>query len=107
MAEIEENIVLAFTEYGGNDDMRLKVIAYRAQAVRRNVTDIIRGYVMNNSALQFARAGKEDECFKLLLDPQTWKGLEHNMHQLHCWVMEIWYNMLLLASRRYSFHSNL
>ena len=34
LAEIEENIVLAFTESGGNDDTRLKVITYRAQSVR-------------------------------------------------------------------------
>lgn len=34
LAEIEENIVLAFSESGGNDDTRLKVITYRAQSVR-------------------------------------------------------------------------
>ncbi|TDL27540.1 hypothetical protein BD410DRAFT_875728 [Rickenella mellea] len=81
LAIIEEDIVLAFTDSGGNDESRLKVLLNKAQML--------------------ARQGKQDQAFKILLDSETWRGLDVGSQQSLYWAGEIWHSMMLITTRRH------
>ncbi|KAL5529052.1 hypothetical protein ACEPAG_5026 [Sanghuangporus baumii] len=80
LAIVEENIVLAFSGSGDSDDIRFTTI--------------------QNRAAMFARQGNESAAFGMLLDPETWRGLDYSLNQIQYWVGEIWITMLHFATRR-------
>ncbi|KAH8117473.1 hypothetical protein DFH11DRAFT_1575228 [Phellopilus nigrolimitatus] len=80
LAIIEENIVLALSESGEADDTRFAML--------------------QNRASMLSRQGKEAEAFGILLDPETWRGLNYSLNQVGFWSGEIWITMLHFASRR-------
>ncbi|KAH9842804.1 uncharacterized protein C8Q71DRAFT_734655 [Rhodofomes roseus] len=78
LAQIQENIVTAFTEVGGADNNRLTVAL--------------------NRAYYRARQGKYEAALASLIDPDVWRGLY--MTDYHIWANEIWHILVLRASRR-------
>ncbi|EMD38521.1 hypothetical protein CERSUDRAFT_82798 [Gelatoporia subvermispora B] len=78
LAHIEEDIVTAFTEVGGNDNNRLIVTL--------------------NRAYYRARQGDYQHAIASLLDPDVWRGLD--MNDYYSWASEIWHILVLRSSRR-------
>ncbi|KZT11383.1 uncharacterized protein LAESUDRAFT_755040 [Laetiporus sulphureus 93-53] len=78
VAQVEENIVTAFTEAGGDDHNRLVVTL--------------------NRAYYRARQGRYREAIATLLEPDVWRGL--TLNEYHSWAGEIWHILVLRASRR-------
>ncbi|KAH9854144.1 hypothetical protein C2E23DRAFT_914573 [Lenzites betulinus] len=78
LARIEEDIVISFSEYGGDDNTRLTVIL--------------------NQAYSKARQGKYDAAIAGLLEPDVWRGL--SIADYNLWAGEIWHILALRASRR-------
>ncbi|EPQ58152.1 hypothetical protein GLOTRDRAFT_120003 [Gloeophyllum trabeum ATCC 11539] len=79
MSEVEENIVIAFTETASDDNNRITVIVNRAN--------------------KEARRGKYREALSMLLDPDTWRGLSVIDYE-HLWASELWHVLALRAARR-------
>ena len=52
------------------------------------------------TTFQYARQGNENAAFSILLDPETWRGLDYSLNQVGYWVGEVWITMLHFASRR-------
>ncbi|THH03854.1 hypothetical protein EW145_g5954 [Phellinidium pouzarii] len=80
LAIIEENIVLAFSDNDGPDDTRFTML--------------------QNRTAMLARQGKEMEAFGVLLDPDTWRGLDYSLNEVAHWSGEMWITMINFASRR-------
>ncbi|KDQ60855.1 hypothetical protein JAAARDRAFT_31853 [Jaapia argillacea MUCL 33604] len=78
LSDIEENVVTAFTELGGNDNNRITVIL--------------------NRAYKRARQGRYEEALGFLLEPDVWRGI--NMEDYELWAQEIWHILALRATRR-------
>lgn len=78
LAQVEENIVIAFTEYGGDNNNRLTVIL--------------------NKAYRQARQGKYTQALVSLLEPDVWRGL--TIDDYASWAQEIWHILVLRAVRR-------
>ncbi|KAH9934779.1 uncharacterized protein B0H18DRAFT_978208 [Fomitopsis serialis] len=78
LAQVQENMVTAFTEVGGADNNRLTVAL--------------------NRAYYRARQGKYEAALASLIDPDVWRGLY--MTDYHIWANEIWHILALRASRR-------
>ncbi|OCH95526.1 hypothetical protein OBBRIDRAFT_816439 [Obba rivulosa] len=78
LAQIEESVVTAFTEVGGNDNNRVVVTL--------------------NRAYYRARQGEYQQAIASLLDPDVWRGLD--MNDYYSWANEIWHILVLRASRR-------
>ncbi|KAI0637056.1 hypothetical protein C8Q77DRAFT_1095769 [Trametes polyzona] len=78
LARIEEDIVLAFTEPGSDDNTRLSITL--------------------NRAYDTARQGKYVAAISTLLEPDVWRGL--NITDYNLWAGEIWHILALRASRR-------
>ncbi|KAI0082698.1 hypothetical protein K474DRAFT_1702690 [Panus rudis PR-1116 ss-1] len=78
LAEIEETVVLAFTEPGSDDNNRLTMTLNRAQ--------------------RMARQGKYKEAISMLLNPDVFAGLTITDYGL--WAAEIWHILALRSSRR-------
>ncbi|KAI0807098.1 hypothetical protein C8Q74DRAFT_1313030 [Fomes fomentarius] len=77
LARIEEDIVTAFSEVGGDDNNRLTVTLNRAYHV--------------------ARQGNYEESIASLLEPDVWRGL--NIPDYNLWASEIWNILALRACR--------
>ncbi|CAL1704828.1 unnamed protein product [Somion occarium] len=78
LADIEETVVLAFTDPGSDDNNRLTAAVNRAY---RN-----------------ARQGKYKEAIAMLLHPDIFTGL--TLTDYNTWAAEIWHILVLRASRR-------
>ncbi|KAL0946934.1 hypothetical protein HGRIS_013094 [Hohenbuehelia grisea] len=78
LASIEEDVVFAFTEVGGDDNNRLTVLL--------------------NRAYRKARFGYYEDALSLLLEPSVWRGLA--MHDYSLWANQIWHILALRASRQ-------
>jgi anaphase-promoting complex subunit 5 len=78
LAAVEENIVLAFTEVGGDNNGRL-------------VTTL-------NQAYKRARQGSYEDALSVLLDPSVWQGITLNDYVI--WANQVWHVLILRASRR-------
>ncbi|KAI0928780.1 hypothetical protein AcV7_008835 [Taiwanofungus camphoratus] len=78
LSEIEENIVTAFTEVGGDDNNRM-------------IVTLNRGYYR-------ARQGRYEDAIAMLLEPDVWRGLTLNDYNV--WACQIWHILVLRASRR-------
>ncbi|KAI0316674.1 hypothetical protein OF83DRAFT_1172648 [Amylostereum chailletii] len=78
LAEIEETIVIMFTERAGDDNNALTVRL--------------------NRAYRRARKGEYKEATATLLDPDVWRSL--SIHDYTKWANEIWHIFALQASRR-------
>lgn len=78
LAQVEENIVIAFTEYGGSNNNRLTAIL--------------------NKTYKQARQGKYTQALVSLLEPDVWRGL--TIDDYASWAQEIWHILVLRAVRR-------
>jgi len=78
LAAIEENVVTAFTDIGGDDNNRITVIL--------------------NRAYKRARQGLYQDGLAMLLDPDVWRGLP--LTDYISWATQIWHILVLRASRR-------
>ncbi|TBU65923.1 hypothetical protein BD310DRAFT_912363 [Dichomitus squalens] len=78
LARIEEDIVTAFSEVGGDDNTRLTVALNRAYHV--------------------ARQGKYQQAIASLLEPDVWRGL--SLADYNLWAFEIWSILAMRACRR-------
>lgn len=78
LATIEENVVIAFTEQGGDDNNRITVLV--------------------NRAYKLARQGMYGKALTMLLEPDVWRGL--SLHDYVSWAQEIWHILALRATRR-------
>ncbi|KAI0748037.1 hypothetical protein C8Q80DRAFT_1103902 [Daedaleopsis nitida] len=77
LARVEEDIITAFSEVGGDDNNRLTVTL--------------------NRAYHNARQGKYEESIASLLEPDVWRGL--NIADYNLWASEIWNIFALRACR--------
>ncbi|KAF7363413.1 ANAPC5 domain-containing protein [Mycena sanguinolenta] len=75
---LEENLVIAFTDVGGEDNSRMTVIL--------------------NQAYREARQGKYEKSLCALLQPHVWRGL--SLIDYNLWAQEIWHVLVLRATRR-------
>ncbi|KAI0006228.1 hypothetical protein BJV74DRAFT_880515 [Russula compacta] len=80
LAIIEENIVTAFNEVGGDSNNAITVTL--------------------NRAYRRARQGKYQDALAVLLEPDVWRGLA--LHDYSQWASQIWHILVLRASRRLS-----
>jgi len=78
LAVIEENMVTAFNEVGGDNNNVITVTL--------------------NRAYRRARQGKYQDAIAVLLEPDVWRGL--NLHDYSQWALQIWHIIVLRASRR-------
>ncbi|KAJ7172511.1 armadillo-type protein [Mycena filopes] len=78
LSAIEENLVIAFTDVGGEDNNRLTVIL--------------------NQAYREARQGKYEKSLSALLQPNVWRGL--SLVDYGLWAQEVWHVLVLRATRR-------
>ncbi|KAJ6630768.1 hypothetical protein B0H10DRAFT_2160163 [Mycena sp. CBHHK59/15] len=69
LAAIEENLVIAFTDIGGEDNNRITLLL--------------------NQAYREARQGKYEKSLAALLHPSVWRGL--SMVDYGLWAQEIWH----------------
>ncbi|KAK0500607.1 hypothetical protein EDD18DRAFT_1348017 [Armillaria luteobubalina] len=76
LAQVEENIVIAFTEYGGSNN----------------------NHNMIFNPFQQARQGKYTQALVSLLEPDVWRGL--TIDDYASWAQEIWHILVLRAIRR-------
>ncbi|KAF9532947.1 hypothetical protein CPB83DRAFT_873879 [Crepidotus variabilis] len=81
LATLEENIVLAFTEFGSDNSTRLTVILNRAYST--------------------ARDGHYEDALAFLLHQSVWQGL--TTHDYALWSAQIWHILALRATRRGQF----
>ncbi|KAF8077980.1 hypothetical protein FPV67DRAFT_1463707 [Lyophyllum atratum] len=94
LASVEESIVIAFTQSGGEDHNRITVLlnkAYKVGALRQSP-----GH--HPLFRQRARQGAYGEALTMLLDPDVWRGLSINDYT--AWAHEIWHILVLRATRR-------
>ncbi|KAH9951375.1 hypothetical protein B0H21DRAFT_849637 [Amylocystis lapponica] len=78
LSEVEENVVTAFTEVGGDDNNRLVVTL--------------------NRAYHRAREGMYEDALAIMLEPDVWRGL--TLNDYNAWANEVWHVLVLRASRR-------
>ncbi|KAJ7219238.1 hypothetical protein GGX14DRAFT_435221 [Mycena pura] len=78
LAIVEENLVIAFTDVGGEDNNRLTVTL--------------------NQAYREARQGHYEKALSALLHPSVWRGL--SLVDYGLWAQEIWHIIALWATRR-------
>jgi len=78
LAIIEENLVTAFSEVGGDNNNAITVTL--------------------NRAYRRARQGKYQDAIAVLLEPDVWRGL--SLHDYSQWASQIWHIIVLRASRR-------
>jgi len=78
LAVMEENIVTAFNEVGGDNNNVITVTL--------------------NRAYRRARQGKYQDAIAVLLEPDVWRGL--SLHDYSQWASQIWHIIVLRASRR-------
>ncbi|KAJ7046748.1 hypothetical protein C8F04DRAFT_1061598 [Mycena alexandri] len=78
LSVIEENLVIAFTDVGGDDNNRLTVIL--------------------NQAYREARQGNYEKSLSALLQPNVWCGL--SLVDYGLWAQEVWHVLVLRAIRR-------
>jgi len=78
LAVIEENIVTAFSEAGGDNNNAITIAL--------------------NRAYRRARQGNYQDAIALLLKPDIWRGL--SLHDYSQWASQIWHILVLRASRR-------
>ncbi|KAG8893475.1 hypothetical protein FRB99_001919 [Tulasnella sp. 403] len=78
LAQTYEGMVTAFTQPGSDDDSRLNVLRARAR--------------------RLVRQGNCGGALIVLLDPDTWRGL--NLRQYELWANEIWKALQVTARRR-------
>ncbi|KAI0306373.1 hypothetical protein B0F90DRAFT_1814283 [Multifurca ochricompacta] len=83
LAVIEENVVIAFSEVGGDSNNAIIVTL--------------------NGAYRRARQGKYQDAIAILLEPKVWKGLSLNDYSQ--WASQIWHIITLRASRRLGHYS--
>lgn len=81
LSTVEGNIVMAFTEPGGESTNRLSVIL--------------------NKTYKNARQGNYNEALAMLLDPSVWRGL--SIRDYSSWAHQIWHILALRATRRGQF----
>jgi anaphase-promoting complex subunit 5 len=96
LAIIEENIVTAFNEVGGDSNDVIVITLNRAYRVR--VFSLIKGF--SDTLPQRARQGKYQDAIAILLEPDVWRGL--SLHDYSQWASQIWHILALRASRRLS-----
>ncbi len=96
MAAIEENIVTAFSEIGGDSNNALVVTLNRVYRVRLAACD----EVFTDQQSQLARQGGYQDAIAILLEPDIWRGLTLNDYSQ--WASQIWHIIVLRASRRLS-----
>ncbi|KAK7014891.1 cytoskeleton-associated protein 5 [Favolaschia claudopus] len=75
---LEENLVISFTDVGGEDNNRLTTIL--------------------NQAYRAARQGKYEKSIAALLRPSVWGGL--TLVDYNLWAHEVWHILVLQATRR-------
>ncbi|KAJ6496647.1 hypothetical protein C8R47DRAFT_349617 [Mycena vitilis] len=75
---LEENLVIAFTDVGGEDNNRITVIL--------------------NQAYREARQGRYEKGLSALLQPSVWSGL--SLVDYGLWAQEVWHILVLRATRR-------
>ncbi|KAJ7582745.1 hypothetical protein C8J56DRAFT_791650 [Mycena floridula] len=80
LSEIEQNIVLAFTGIGGDDNTRITTIL--------------------NQAYKIARQGEYERSLAIILEPDVWRGL--TLDDYVAWAQEVWHILVLRATRRYA-----
>ncbi|TFK29908.1 hypothetical protein FA15DRAFT_187068 [Coprinopsis marcescibilis] len=78
LATISEDIVIAFTDIGGDNSCRLTVLT--------------------NRAYRTARRGRYNEALSILLEPKTWRGL--TMADYNVWANEVWNILAMRTVRR-------
>ncbi|KAI9458485.1 hypothetical protein F5148DRAFT_1001378 [Russula earlei] len=78
LAVIEENIVTAFGEVGGDSNNAITITL--------------------NRAYRHARQGKYQDAIAIILEPDIWRGL--SLHDYSQWASQIWHILVLRASRR-------
>ncbi|KAJ7156003.1 hypothetical protein C8R43DRAFT_998757 [Mycena crocata] len=78
LAVIEENLVIAFTDVGGEDNNRITVIL--------------------NQAYREARQGNYEKGLSALLQPSVWSGL--SLVDYGLWAQEVWHILALRTTRR-------
>jgi len=78
LAVIEENIITAFNEVGGDNNNVITVTL--------------------NRAYRSARQGKYQNAITILLEPDVWRGL--SLLDYSQWASQIWHIFVLRASRR-------
>ena len=95
LARIEEDIVTAFTEVGGDDNTRLTVTLNRAYWVCPAPSFPRAG---PDHRPQSARQGRYEQAIASLLEPDVWRGL--TVPDYNLWAAEIWRILALRACRR-------
>jgi len=96
LAVIEENLVTAFSEVGGDNNNVITVTLNRAY----RVCAVILCKEIPDSRPQRARQGKYQDAIAVLLESDVWRGL--SLHDYSQWASQIWHIMVLRASRRLS-----
>ncbi|KAF8163271.1 hypothetical protein B0H34DRAFT_694755 [Crassisporium funariophilum] len=81
LSAIEENLVMAFTEPGGDSTNRLSIIL--------------------NKTYKNARQGNYNDALASLLDPAVWRGL--SIPDYASWAHQIWHILALRITRRGQF----
>ncbi|PPQ78100.1 hypothetical protein CVT25_015634 [Psilocybe cyanescens] len=82
LADIEQNIVLAFTAPGGENSNRMSIAL--------------------NKSYQTARQGNYTAALALLIDPSVWRGLI--IQDYGTWAHAIWDILALRATRRFNLY---
>jgi anaphase-promoting complex subunit 5 len=94
LAEVQENIVTAFTEIGSDDNNRVTAIlngAYR-------VSGLTLCAIHTLTSIKRARQGKYRQALAMLLKPDVWRGLSSANYLI--WANQLWHILMLRASRR-------
>lgn len=100
LSEIEENIVTAFTEVGGDDNNRMIVTLNRGYYVGSSHLDSGQSKIdLYPNHFQRARQGRYEDAIAMLLEPDVWRGLTLNDYNV--WACQIWHILVLRASRRF------
>jgi anaphase-promoting complex subunit 5 len=94
LAAIEENLVIAFTDVGGEDNNRITVVLNQAYRVCHLILEP--EYPVEGA--QEARQGKYEASLSALLQPSVWRGL--SMVDYSLWAQEVWHILVLRATRR-------
>lgn len=100
LAVIEENIVTAFNEVGGDSNNVITVTLNRAYRVC--AITLCKKFI--DPRLQRARQGQYQDAIAVLLEPDVWRGL--SLHDYSQWASQIWHIVVLRASRRLSHFTN-
>jgi anaphase-promoting complex subunit 5 len=94
LAEVERNIVTAFTEVGGDDNNRFTVTLNRAYQVCVMAIETSR---MAIKPQQCARQGQYWTGVEMLIDPMVWRGI--SLVDYNVWAAQIWSILALRATR--------